>query len=280
MGDIRLVALDLDGTLLDDRKQISPRALAAFDEAAKRGIVIAVASGRPLAAMPEILTGRAYVRYYILLNGSLVWDAMKKENLRVVGIGSEDAQAVMDELDRTEELYSCAVNGVYCMDSALYDKIEEYIPSYGPLLRIMKETRRSVPHMREWLRQDQSAVVLHISAEFRDLTLRAATMERLKTRFPRLNVVASTPRNIEINAGEAGKGEALRFLSERLAIRREEVMAFGDSLNDISMLRYAGVGVAMGNAAPEVKAAADRMTAANTEDGVARELERVLRAEK
>ena len=83
--------------------------------------------------------------------------------------------------------------------------------------------------------------------------------------------------NIEVNAPEANKGSALMVLCEQLGIDRMESMAFGDGTNDITMIREAGIGVAMANAASEVLAVADRVTASNDEDGVALVIEELLK---
>jgi len=103
----------------------------------------------------------------------------------------------------------------------------------------------------------------------RDLDLREEVLASCARRFPGTVASASCPNNVEINAAAATKGEALRGLCDALGIALEETIAFGDGLNDISMLRAAGLGVAMGNAVPAVKAAADEVTADCDAHGVA-----------
>ena len=108
---------------------------------------------------------------------------------------------------------------------------------------------------------------------FKDLDARKKALLEIPRLFPQCAVSSSLPINIEINATDATKGHALAFLTKHLGLKTEETLAFGDGTNDISMLRQAGIGVAMGNAAPEALAAADRVTASNDEDGLARVLE-------
>ena len=98
-------------------------------------------------------------------------------------------------------------------------------------------------------------------------------MAQLAQRCPDLAVTSSIPRNVELNSARAQKGLALQGLADLLGIPMAETMAFGDDLNDLSMLRAAGLGVAMGNASAEVKAAADYVTASCDENGVALALE-------
>ena len=88
----------------------------------------------------------------------------------------------------------------------------------------------------------------------------------------------SMPRFLEIVNAKVNKGEALRFVAEHFGVKREEVMAIGDSNNDIAMVEYAGLGVAMGNATPRVKEAADVMTASNAQDGVAKAIREYILA--
>ena len=87
------------------------------------------------------------------------------------------------------------------------------------------------------------------------------------------------PRFLEIVNAQVNKGEALRFVAEHFGVKREEVMAIGDSNNDIAMVEYAGLGVAMGNASPRVKEAADVMTKSNQEDGVAEAIKKYILTE-
>ena len=100
--------------------------------------------------------------------------------------------------------------------------------------------------------------------------------ERLSEEFPGYAVVKGIPTNLEITVGGATKGNAILHLGELLGIKREEIMVCGDSQNDMEMIKAAGLGVAMGNAAPEVKEAADYITLTNEEDGVAAAIEKFV----
>ena len=96
-------------------------------------------------------------------------------------------------------------------------------------------------------------------------------------RYPEFNAVTGGINNIEISDSAATKGDAMMWLAERLGIDREQIVTFGDSENDITMIKMAGTGVAMGNALDEVKAAADAVTQTNDDDGVAIYLENICR---
>ena len=111
---------------------------------------------------------------------------------------------------------------------------------------------------------------------FRDMELRERTMAELAERFPDLAVTSSIPRNVELNSRRAVKGEAVRTLAAHLGLDMSQTMCFGDDLNDVSMLRSAGIGVAMDNACAEAKAAADYVTLSCDQSGVAAAIEQFL----
>jgi hydroxymethylpyrimidine pyrophosphatase-like HAD family hydrolase len=146
------------------------------------------------------------------------------------------------------------------------------------------------PHYREMihrLRKPVSDLKEHITASGRDVqkvqlfmpdnALRLRLMAALPTMFEGLAVSSSISENIEINDEKAHKGAALLALADYLGLRREDTYAFGDGLNDLTMLRDAGTGIAMANAEPEAKAAADRLTCSCDEDGVACGIDEILK---
>ena len=110
----------------------------------------------------------------------------------------------------------------------------------------------------------------------RDMELRTRLLTEIPQVFPGILATSSSPQNIELNQDAANKGDALLALADRLGVPREKTLAFGDGLNDISMIRAAGVGIAMDNAEDVVKEAADWVTASCDEDGVARGIERFI----
>ena len=118
--------------------------------------------------------------------------------------------------------------------------------------------------------------VQKIQSYFRDEATQRAVLAALAEEFPELSVACSLPGNVELTHRDATKGAAMTALCAHLGIPLERAVAFGDERNDCSMLAAAGLGVAMGNAAPETKAAARLVTGTNQEDGVARTLLRLL----
>ena len=134
---------------------------------------------------------------------------------------------------------------------------------------------KPVDDLKEDIRR-RGGGVQKLHMHFRDPQLRQRQLKEFPERFPELMMTTSIPTNIEINSMGANKGAALRGLCAYLGIDPADTAAFGDGSNDISMLREAGVGVAMANAEPEVKAAADVVTDSNNDVGVAKMIRKLI----
>ena len=272
--DIRLIAFDLDGTLLTTDKVLTPENEAALRAAAEAGTILVPATGRFYGGMPEALRALPYIRYAITINGALVYDAAEDRAVFRAEIPWRRAVELMTYLDTLPVIYDCYMDNWGWMTRAHYDQAERYAP-HRHSLEMLKTLRTPVPELKAHLEQ-VGHDVQKIMMFFRDPALRIASLRELAERFPDLAVSSSIPRNLEINSLEAQKGPALLRLAARLGIAPEQTMAFGDDLNDVSMLRAAGIGVAMGNACPEAKAAAALVTASCDENGVAQALDRLL----
>ena len=149
--------------------------------------------------------------------------------------------------------------------------------AHGPeLLRLMRSIYTPVEDLETHFLQSQKTVQKLILF-FSDLEERRRVYGDMQERFADLAVSSAVANNIEVNASTANKGAALKSLRELLGLKREEVMAFGDGSNDITMLLEAGRGIAMGNACREAKEAADEVTLSNEEEGVAVEIEKLLK---
>ncbi|MBR1757433.1 MAG: HAD family phosphatase [Lachnospiraceae bacterium] len=274
MHNIKLIAFDLDGTLLTSDKRLTEENAAALQKAAEAGIEIVPATGRFYKGMPEIIRNLPYVRYVITINGAQVYDV--KEDRTVCGseLPWERAVALMERLDTLPVIYDCYQDGWGWMTQALYDQAEEYAANPHSLDMIL-HLRTPVPDLKECLASRQRGVQ-KVQAFFQDMDLRAQMLKILPEEFPDMKVTSSIVNNIEVNSQEANKGNALRLLSEHLGIPLSQTMAFGDDLNDIDMLSVAGIGVAMANAYAEVKAVADRLTDDCDHSGVGRAINEIL----
>ena len=145
----------------------------------------------------------------------------------------------------------------------------------GPVFVYRGDGEIPIPELKEYL-LEQGRPVQKMQLFTRDHTLRARLLEELPAQYPQFSITAALADNIEFNSFDADKGKALTALAAHLGLDTAKTAAFGDGLNDVSMLRAAGLGIAMGNAHPDALAAADMVTADCDSEGVALAIERML----
>lgn len=272
--DIKLICFDLDGTFLDDKKNIPPENLRALELAASKGAAIVPATGRIYNGIPESLRSLPFMRWFITVNGAYLYDAANDTAAARAEISLDRAIAFYEYADTIGVPYDCYQDNWGYMTAWMLDWAADHIPDPG-IRRLVTGLRTPVPELKAWLR-DKGADVQKLQLYFEDMGLRARQLRELPERFPDFSVSSSVPFNIEINAKNATKGHALLTLCNLLGIDPARSMAFGDGTNDLDMLQNAGVGVAMANAAPELLEATDYITATNNEAGVAKAIERFL----
>lgn len=263
---IRLLALDLDGTVFTDDKRITPATLEALQAAIAAGVVVIPATGRPLDGLPQAFLDIPGVEYALTCNGAAIWRLADRTKLVDLPFSTQqtlDAMALMEPYRCTVDIY---IDGkVYTTPQSLRNA-ELYAPAN------MREYVRATRHPMEDLSgmiQREKARAEKITMFFFDAAERAQALAEARQR-PWILPSWSMPENLELNAAGVDKGRGLLTLAEVLGIPAEQTMACGDSVNDLAMLRDAGLGVAMGNAAPDVQAQADVVTDSNQVDGVAK----------
>lgn len=264
---IRIIALDLDGTLLSSGKELSAVNLAALQRAAAAGIEIVPTTGRFYGGMPQVIRDLPFIRYVITVNGAEVADLRTGEVLYRAELPWQQAVDIMRFLDGYPVIYDCYQGNEAFMTAAQKERIDEMTssPHYRKMLR---ELRQPVPELKRVL-TERKTDVQKVQFFTRHTEVRQQLMKELPLRFSQLYVSSSLSDNVEINQLHANKGEALRALTRHMGLKREQTLAFGDGLNDLSMLREAGIGVAMSNACAEAKALAQWIAPSCDEDGVA-----------
>lgn len=266
-----IIALDLDGTLLNSNKELTETNRKALEQAAEAGWAIVPTTGRFYGGMPEEIRALPFARYVITVNGAEACDLQTGEVIYKAEIPCEQAVDIMAWLDGFPVIYDCYQGNDAFMTEAQKDKIDEIIssPHYRKMVR---ELRRPVPELKAFL-TERGMDVQKVQFFTNQPELRLQIMEELPRRFSNLSVSSSVTDNVEINQSHANKGEALLALAAHLGVAQGDSVAFGDGLNDLTMLRAAGVGVAMANGCPEARRAADCITSSCDEDGVARGIE-------
>ena len=275
--NIRLIAFDLDGTLLDDRKNLPSENLDALQAAAAAGVMLVPATGRILKGLPDGFVNPGLFRYFIFANGAEIYDLQEERCLHRAGIEPALAAEVCRYMDALPVLYDCYRDGMGYMTAWMYEQAPDYFGPEPEILKLVKSLRRPVPELKEdILRVNRPLEKLQMYFRPENMDERERQLKALPERFPALKASSSLKNNIEINSVSAGKGRALRRLCELLALRPEESAAFGDGLNDIEMLEAAGIGCAMANAGAAVRAAADRIVESNNDAGVGKAIFRIL----
>ena len=270
---VRMIAFDLDGTLLTTDKRLTDETRRTLEQAAKRGILLVPATGRPLTGMPAEVLGIAGVRYAITANGARVVSAEDGKILREELISVEKARKVLDiygEYDTLREIY---YDGQGYMEARQMEQLDHYVPDPN-MAKYMRNTRKCVPDLMEKFRQENRAMD-KVQAVFACAGEKEQAFRRIRE-MEGVEATGALSYNIEVNAGGINKGEALLWLAGELGIDREEILAFGDGANDADMIRMAGIGAAMEVSVPEVRAAADILAGSNDEDGVARAIQRYI----
>ena len=264
---IRIIAFDLDGTLLDSNKNLSPANLAALERAAAAGIELVPTTGRFFSAMPAPIRELPFLRYAITINGAAVSDLRAGKTIYQAEMPWRLALDIMRELDPLPVVYDCYMGNRAYMTAALKERIDDMVssPHYR---RMLRDLRISVPDLKEYL-MEQKKDVQKIQFFSPDEALRKRLLKELPLRYENIYASTSVPDNVEINQIHANKGEALMVLADYLGVPRDVTMAFGDGLNDLSMIKDAGIGVAMANACGEAKELAGWIAPSCDEDGVA-----------
>ena len=275
MSKIKMVGLDLDGTLLNDRKELTAYARNVICRALDAGVTVLVATGRPITGIPKELKEIPGMRYAVTANGGRILDMQYQKILYENLVPYEDAIRVVkifEEYDTMREIYFDGQGYVQADELA---KIDRYILS-KPMADYIRNTRIVVPNLWEKIIEMDGHGMDKVHALFANTEEQKAAAKRIEDCVDSLSISSSLGRNLEINAKGVNKGAGLLRLGELLKIKAEEIMACGDGSNDLEMIRMAGVGVAMENGTNEVKNAADYITESNEEDGAAKAIEKIV----
>lgn len=273
MKNIKMVGLDLDGTLLREDKSISGRSRAAIAEAIRQGVVVLVSTGRPLTGVPEELKVFPGMRYLLASNGARIVDLQEDKTLYESLIPMETAEKVLDVFDRYDTLQEVFFDGIGYINEEMYDHIGEYLTNPN-MAGYIASTRRKTAGIRCKMKEMNRALD-KVQGTFKSIEEKQGALKEL-SEIAGIEVTGALSNNIEVNNEGVNKGAGLVRLGEILGIKREEIMACGDGMNDLKMLQEVGFAVAMANGTKEIREAADYVTVSNNEDGVARAIEKFV----
>ena len=265
-----LLFTDMDGTLLNDKSEITPRTKAALDQMTALGHHVILSSGRPLPSILEVrkLQGIDYPNMLIISNnGALVYDCDTASNILVYRLDMDDIRYIIGEAEK-QHLHIHAYTDTEIVCHELNDELRFYT-------RRIHLPLKCVENIADSLEQGSFKLqCIHLTDR--------SVLERFRDHITphlggRVQIIFSNDQYLEILPAAAGKGPALLYVEEYLHVPHSHTFAAGDAENDISMLKAAGTGIAMANAAPAVKEVADIVTEKNNnQDGLVEIIEKHL----
>lgn len=267
----KLVALDMDGTLLNSKGIINDRTRQAIYEASKKGVHIVLATGRILKSAINHSMKLNLHKPIISSNGAIIVDE-NKDIIFSQPINSITVREII-EIGQSEDIYF----HFYDADSFYSNVyIEEVLNFYNAKDSIDNENEIKLikfNNVDEVLDKDVDVYkFLFIDEDRKKLNGLKSKLKDIEG----ISICKSWENNLEVMDKDVSKGNSLRYLCNKLNISAEEVIAIGDNENDISMINYAGLGVAMANGVDKVKSVADIITSSNDEDGVAKVIEKYI----
>ncbi len=278
MKKMKLLVLDVDGTLFGSDGKVSMSSIEAMKKAQEKGVTIMLASGRDYSSLPLDQLKDVDIPYVITCNGSAAYKTETKETLYEECLDTEEMLEVFAYVLERGIHLNVQMNGGNYTEKKCQSYIRNMaVPDY--VKEVLDETCEPLDDIVEFVRKNE-VDILKVTLNFQmkedgEYLNREEVNQYLK-KLPDIHVVDGGFANLEFNKAGVSKASGIRFMSKYLGIPKEDIMAIGDSENDIEMLKEAGLGIAMGNALDEVIAVADDVTAPNDEDGVAKAIEKYI----
>ena len=264
MNSYKLLALDMDGTVLNSQKKITPRTKAAINDLIRRGIYVVVGTGRNLAEFNDYRADFDGMNYGILMSGGMIYDFFNDTPIKVHALDEETIFKLIDfglEVDAMIHLHT--VRQSLAREVDIQD-MEAF--GMGIYQSMFDRICTRYTDAKEFVRAHPGEVV-KVNLYHRDKSSRDKNFARIQPL--NLSISFAEAFNLEMSPANITKGSGLVELCDFLHIDRAETVAIGDAPNDREILQIAGVGVAMGNSNAEIKKIADFITLDNDNDGVA-----------
>lgn len=252
----KIIAMDLDGTLLKDNKECPKDTKKYLQKLKNKGYIIVIATGRILKSAKDITDGAKFANYVISDSGSIIYDTKYKEIISESMINQSDLIKICKEYESDWGVLEIC-DKKWCN---VYTNLEYKIREYDNLIL----------NINDFL--DNQQEITHISIiPKQDCVYKI--IDKLKKEVPNLKVSLmqdsfSDLKYIEIHNNEINKYEGIKLIADKEKIDNKNIICFGDGLNDLDMIEKSGIGVAMGNALAEIKQMADFTTLSNNDEGI------------
>lgn len=273
--DVKLIALDLDGTTLNNNGKLSEETKDALMTAMDNGVNVCIASGRAFDALPEEVLKVPGIEYAITSNGAAIYKVKNKELIKDYKLLASSVDLILSMSKKYKEItFECFINGTAY---AQKDYIENPL-IVGDKVRsveYIRKTRHPIDNIVEFISENKDNLDC-MNIILGDFDVREKIIDEIKSLTSDVYITSASPVMLEFSYKDCGKASGLKFLSEYLGIDRDLIAAFGDADNDIDMIKFAGAGVAVANANDALKKEADYITLSNDEDGVVYALKNIL----
>ncbi len=266
-----MIALDMDGTVLTDTKEITAYTKMVLEKAMEEGIIVLACTGRPANAIPDVFAKLKGIKYAISSNGARVLDVINQQVVFEELVPVTDIREILAHLEKYDTYKEVFWDGQGYTSKSMFLNLGNYFDEH--MIKYIQRTRVVVEDLEEKI-IEQNAPCDKVHIVFADMCERERFELELKS-LGDFEYRGALSNNMEITAPGINKGTSIIKLGEILGICREEIMAIGDGMNDASMLQEVGIPVAMGNAVKELKDIAKYITSSNNEDGVAKAIEKI-----
>lgn len=262
----KLMFVDLDGTLLRDDKTVSQYDIEAIHLARKSGVRVMIATGRPTVGADKYLADIGFQEgdFLISNNGATILSLpdLEIKDLKTISVSEHRS---IDAFLREQGLEHYSFDTTYCLSERLHEYTEWEQKANGIEVKLV-----------DFSKMEDSIQLLKIMAFGSPPAIEAAMQAVPDNIRQNYAVVRSADILLEFLHPSATKGNAVKTIANWLRVKREDVICIGDSGNDLDMLAYAGLGIAMENAKPDVHAAADKITGSNEESGIAQAIKKYV----
>lgn len=271
----QLIAFDMDGTLLTSNKTIAKSSVEAIGRAQDAGKQVVLSTGRSLSELLPYGDDLRRIRYAILASGALIYDleakcVLAKQTLPAIAVDKVKAIAEAQDL-----MLVCMIDGQGYLQKSHFENIANYYMEI--YTELYDKTAILVDNIYDLLAKERENFgkinIYHLTADERDQSYEVLLSEDIA-------MIKSEVSGLELTARGVEKGQGLAHLAQYLQLPMEQIIAVGDADNDESMIREAGLGIAMGNANESIKGLADVIVADNDHDGCAQAIDEFLLEEK
>lgn len=272
--DIRLIALDLDRTTLNDQGRLSEGNKNALIKAIEKGIHIVIASGRPFCSLPKDMTEIPGIEYAVTSNGAAIYHIPTARCLHQYKLTKNSVLQILNLIQDYPIALETFIDGSAYGEASYLDN--PYIYGASPQAVIyLQSTRKPVHDMPSFIKEN-AANLDSLDIVTGNQHIKQEIWTKLDQISDDIYMTSSVARLIEISHKDAGKHSGLHFLQNYLHLTKDQTAAFGDGDNDVDMLHAAGIGIAVENASGICKEASDALTKHHNEDGVAWGLKHIL----